>query len=318
MREIVVVGAGGIGGTVAALLARTGRCAVKVLGRPGAHIEAVARNGLRLSGLEEFTAQVTALDNPADVESCDILVLAVKAQQTASVLASTQHIAVRELAVSLQNGTAKDDALVDAFGEQIVMGAVAIVAGELPGPGEVRWTYDGMTLVGELDGSRSTRADGFAQLLVGAGLNAASTESIVSATWTKTVGWVPIGLFATLTRLTNAETLSNVAIASEYVRLLHELAALAAAQDVELQDFGPFHVRTWTNAPCEQAIELVRRSPLASSGSTHSALQDIQRGQPTELSGIIGPMLADGKRLGVPLPGVRALYAALMGLEETL
>ena len=62
----------------------------------------------------------------------------------------------------------------------------------------------------------------------------------------------------------------------------------------------------------------MRHSPLAGSQATHSACQDILRGQPTEFSACIGPMLEDATARGVALPTVQALYAALMGLERTL
>lgn len=318
MKQIVVVGPGGIGGTVAALLARTGRCAVTVAGRPGPHIDAIRQRGLRVGGLEEFTADVTAVDDPGRIDACDILILAVKTQHTEAALERTRHIHVRELAASLQNGTAKDEALADACGAAAVIGAVAIVAGELPRPGEVRWTYDGLTLLGELDGTRSPRVDGLAHLFADAGLTTQATDEIVSATWTKMVGWVPIGLFATLARLTNADTLSDPTIAREYVGLVRELSALAAARAVALQDLGPFHVATWNRGAVPEAAELVRQSPLASSTSTHSALQDVERGEPTELGAVVGPMLIDAERHHVPMPGVRALFAALMGLERSL
>ena len=65
MTHIVVVGPGGIGGTVAALLARTGQCKITLLGRPGAHVEAIPSSGLKFTGAEEFTVAVEVVDDPA-------------------------------------------------------------------------------------------------------------------------------------------------------------------------------------------------------------------------------------------------------------
>ena len=69
MKKLVVVGPGGIGGTIAALLARTGECEVTVVGRPGPHINAIKENGLRLTGLKEFTVPIEATDNAKSIRS---------------------------------------------------------------------------------------------------------------------------------------------------------------------------------------------------------------------------------------------------------
>ena len=127
-----MVGPGGIGGTFAALLARSGACNVTLLGRPGAHVEALRRDGLALEGLDEFTVDVEALDDPTRVKACDALIYAVKAQDTE---AATSHGDVRVLATSLQNGVVKDEQLAATFGAERVVGALTVVAGERPEPG---------------------------------------------------------------------------------------------------------------------------------------------------------------------------------------
>ena len=314
----MVVGPGGIGGTSAALLARTGACNVTVLGRPGPHVEKIRREGLRLEGLDEFGVEVEALDDPSQVKACDALIYAVKAQDTESALAATSHIEVRVLATSLQNGVAKDEQLATAFGAERVVGALAVVAGERPEPGVVRWTYDGGTRVGELDGSSSARLEWLLDLLQKGGLKSELSSEIVAATWTKLVGWAPIGLLASLSRLGNAAVLSNGGLAREYIGMVRELAGLAASRNVSLIDLGPFHVRTWLGQSDAEAMGSVMSSSLATSDSTHSALQDIRRGSPTELGALLGPLIADAAPRSTPLVRVAALYAALMGLEETL
>jgi ketopantoate reductase len=59
-------------------------------------------------------------------------------------------------------------------------------------------------------------------------------------------------------------------------------------------------------------------SPLASSRSTHSALQDVTKGMTTEFNACVRPMIDEARRLGVRLPGTQLLFATLMGLEASL
>ena len=71
-------------------------------------------------------------------------------------------------------------------------------------------------------------------------------------------------------------------------------------------------------APLEEAIEKVLISPLSGSQSTHSALQDIQKGIPTEFQACVGPILEEAQALSIPMQRVQIMYATLMALEATL
>ena len=319
MKKLLIVGPGGLGGTIAALLARKGECDVTVVGRPGAHIDTIQRQrALRLTGLQEFAVQIDATDDPKSIRECDILIYTVKAQDTEAALTMTEHIQVRDFVASLQNGAVKDELLVDVFGSEKVLGGLAVVAGERPAPGVVNWTYDGGTQFGELDGGTSERVDEIVNLFQNAGLITQASDAILSATWSKMVGWIPIGLLATLSRQTNAGVFSNRQLAPEYLGMVRELQALAAAKGIPLMDLGPYHVETWCQGGAEEAIEKVLTSPLAGSQSTHSALQDIQKGIPTEFEACVGPILKEAETLSIPMQRVQIMYATLMGLEDTL
>ena len=251
MKKLLIVGPGGLGGTIAALLARKGECDVTVVGRPGAHIDTIQRQrALRLTGLQEFTAQIDATDDPKGIRECDILIYTVKAQDTEAALTMTEHIQVRDFVASLQNGAVKDELLVNVFGSEKVLGGLAVVAGERPMPGVVNWTYDGGTQFGELDGGTSERVDEIVNLFQNAGLITQASDAILSATWSKMVGWIPIGLLATLSRQTNAGVFSNRQLAPEYLGMVRELQALAAAKGIPLIDLGPYHVKTWCPGGC--------------------------------------------------------------------
>ncbi len=318
MKKLVIIGPGGLGGTIAALLARTGECEVTVVGRPGTHINTIRENGLRLTGLKEFTVRIEATDDTKRLRECDILIYAVKAQDTQAALAVTEQIHAHEFVVSLQNGVLKDEMLAGVFGRERVVGALAVVGGERPAPGVVKWTLDGGTLFGELDGQSSDRVHGIVDIFQRAGLDTQASNEIVSATWSKMVGWTPAGLLGALSRQNNAGVFSNRLLATEYVGMVRELSALAAAKGIPLIDFGPFHIKTWCRGDAKVAIEKVIASSLASSQSTNSALQAIQKGQTTEFSACLGPLIEDARQHAIPMPRIQVLYSTLMGLEETL
>src|SRR5437773_7552903 len=82
--RICVVGAGAIGGLLAAKLHAAGE-EVTVIAR-GRHLEAIKKDGLRLvDGEIEITARVAATDSVAEAGKQNLLILAVKAHQIADV-----------------------------------------------------------------------------------------------------------------------------------------------------------------------------------------------------------------------------------------
>jgi 2-dehydropantoate 2-reductase len=318
MSRVVIVGPGGLGSTIAALLAHKTFCEVKIAGRPGAHIEEIRKNGLRLCGLDECTVQIDATDDPSSIQDCDFLIYLMKAQDTRAALDQTKHIQVHSAAVSLQNGVIKDDLLVETFGRDKVIGGLAIAAGERPEPGVAKWTYDGITQFGEFDGTPSVRVDKIVDLFQQAGFNTEASDAVLSSTWTKMVAWVPLGLIACLAHTNNAATLADEQLTPTYMGLVREFSTLAAARGVPLTDIGPYHVKTWCQGSIEEAIKVVMQSPLASSQSMHSGLQDILKGRPTEFAACVGPMIQEAADRGISIPAVQLLYSVLMGLEKSL
>lgn len=318
MKEVLIVGPGGIGGTIAGVLGRHGGCRVTVAGRQGAHIDAIRKDGLRVIGLDEFIVPIEAVDDMTRIEACDILIFAMKAQDMEAALRQSAHIKVNEAVFSLQNGVIKDDLLADTFGADKVLGALSVIASGRPEPGVINWTFDGGTYFGEFDGRPSARVDALTVLFNEAGLDAQDTDMILSYTWTKVIGWIPIGLLAILARQNNAGVLGTRILAVELVHMIRELKALADLRDIPMINFGPYLMKTWCEGTVEEAVEHVMTSPLTESTSTHSAFQDIQKGRKTEFQACVAPLIEEAEQQGIEMPRTQAMYAALMGLEMTL
>ena len=84
--NITVIGAGAIGGHIAAKLAGAGE-SVKVVAR-GEHLKAIRERGLILKeGGEEIVARVEATDRIAEAGGADLVVLGVKAHQLTPIAA---------------------------------------------------------------------------------------------------------------------------------------------------------------------------------------------------------------------------------------
>src|ERR1051325_11949866 len=103
--EYVVVGAGAIGGTIGARLARGGHD-VLLCDADADHVAAINQQGLTIEGpVEEFTAHPPAVSPDRLPDGLDAVLLAVKTQHTKTALdAIAPRLAPGGFVVSLQNG----------------------------------------------------------------------------------------------------------------------------------------------------------------------------------------------------------------------
>ena len=102
--KICVIGAGAIGGLLAAKLAHAGED-VSVIAR-GAHLVSTVENGLSLlEEGQEIVARVAATDRIVDVGEQDLIILGVKAHQVSAIVRDLPAIMGLQTAVlTVQNG----------------------------------------------------------------------------------------------------------------------------------------------------------------------------------------------------------------------
>lgn len=114
---IVIYGAGAIGGVLGARLADAGHD-VTLIAR-GAHLDAIRRHGLRLESPERTTTlTIAAVESPhvLAIDTDDVVVLAMKSQDTAAALAELRSVADRATpVVCAQNGVANEPAALRLF-----------------------------------------------------------------------------------------------------------------------------------------------------------------------------------------------------------
>lgn len=156
MGEFTIIGAGAIGSIVGVLLAENGH-SVAFVESDAAHVEAIRRSGLRLTGYRDVQAKVPVL-HPGEVTSpLRNVLLAVKAQHTADALAPLAPFLQPDgCVVSLQNGL-EEYRIARIVGKERTVGAFLNFGGYFKGPGEITYDGPGMFRIGELDGSRTRR-----------------------------------------------------------------------------------------------------------------------------------------------------------------
>src|SRR6202158_4984880 len=183
--RIAVVGAGGVGGGFGAALAKAG-ADVTFIAR-GAHLAAIKSAGLKVTGPrgDIHLVPTRATDDPAAIGKVDIVLFCVKLWDVESAGARIKPLIGPGTAViPLQNGIDAAERLLPILGSGAVMGGVAQISASITAPGVITQVGTFMRMIfGELDGSRSQRAEAFLALCQKAGFDATLSEQILTELW---------------------------------------------------------------------------------------------------------------------------------------
>src|SRR5262245_43669618 len=163
--QVTVVGAGAIGGTEAAHLARAGH-AVVLCDSAKAHVAAMNERGLTIRGwAEQFTVHVPAV-RPDELRGpLGVVLLAVKAQHTTGAMQTIAPLlAVDGVVVSMQNGL-NEQVIAAAVGTERTVGCLVNCSADYLEPGLIHYGGPGTIKVGELDGRITPRLEQLRDLL---------------------------------------------------------------------------------------------------------------------------------------------------------
>jgi 2-dehydropantoate 2-reductase len=307
--RIAVVGAGGIGGFIAAALARAGN-PVAVVAR-GEHLTAMRRDGLRVSSdLGEFHANVDAASDLRELGSFDAVLLTFKSHHWADVLTQLEHLSGSDATiVTLQNGVPfwyvreppprsvdPGGRIAALFPDARVVGGVVHVSGHIAEPGVVVQSGGMRYVLGDPAGGEPTlRTTALAETMRAAGLTPEVDTNIRATVWLKLVNNAGLNPVSALRGITIKPMLADPDARAEVRALmaeaLHVGVAMGVVEDVDL------------DARIDYAARLADVKT--------SMLQDRERGRRLEVEPILGALIELAERYGVDVPLARDAYRRL-------
>lgn len=147
--QLTIIGAGAIGGTIGAHMARSGHDIV-LCDVDTEYVEAINRDGLRIEGpVEEFTVRVRAITPDELPEQIEHVAIAVKSHHTNAAAELVRgRIAPGGYLVSFQNGFTAD-ILAEAVGRENLIVSFVNFGADVMGPGRVMQGNIGTFRVGE-------------------------------------------------------------------------------------------------------------------------------------------------------------------------
>jgi 2-dehydropantoate 2-reductase len=321
--RVVVVGAGGVGAYLGALLARSGRD-VLFVDRWSDHVNAINRQGLRVTGQEKFSVPAAAVrpDDPSIWPSADLLILATKTVDTADALRAVVGMNI-DCAVSVQNGLDVSEPLIAAFGADRVAGMITLISGSLMEAGSVRGFHmDRPTFIGELSGAPSRHAHHLMEAFVPTGLRLILADDIPSVRWSKLIWWIPLVVLPAAARLTWSQAYAQRDLAILYTHVQRECAAVAAAVGYEPRDYPTIEIARRLEMPFDEAVEDVlrmgREFVAQGMGSYEVAmLLDLKHERKTEADMTCGAIVQAAQRRGLAVPYAEFAWRLIRAVEGT-
>jgi len=302
--RICIVGCGAVGSLFAANLATLDDLEVWAYDLAQDHVDAINRDGLRLSGAGEVVSRPRAVSDAAALPPCDFGIVATKAMHTSAAIAATAEAFADGCVATVQNGLGNEEAIA-AHAERVIRGTT-FPAGKLVEPGHVQWDVKGDTTLGPFEPKPAPAAEieRLAAACTRAGMPTAAVADARGPQWHKVIFNAATNPIGALTGLTHGRVCENPELRELVSGLVDEGKAVAGAQGIEL------------DADPEDLIDHAARPDVAY-GHKASMLQDVEARRPTEIDYLNGGIVRFGDEHGVPTPLNRAVWSLVKGLEQS-
>jgi 2-dehydropantoate 2-reductase len=299
--KICVIGCGAVGSIFAAHLARTGEAEVWAYDVWTEHVEAIEKNGLRISGAAEITARLKATSDPKQLPLCDYGIVATKAIHTKMAIVEAAHAFDEKSSVcSVQNGVGNEELIAEHV--KYVIRGTTFPAGHPIAPGHIGYDIQGDTWIGPFEPTNTpmSRVEDLAGILTRAGMNTIPLKDARGAQWTKLIFNASTNPVGALTLLPHGAATRFGPTGQLFNDLIAEGEAVARKLGIELHGDPRQLVQKGANAPGKHRA---------------SMLQDVLARRQTEVDFMNGAISQWGDKVGVATPLNKVLWELIKGLE---
>ena len=319
---ITVYGAGAIGGTTGAALARAGHD-VLLVDSAAPHVEAINAHGITIERRDGVTTtRVPAVTPDGLGRDLALVLLAVKSHHTADVLRDlAPRLAPDGTIVSLQNGLSEEQ-IAAVVGAARTVGCLVNWAADWVAPGRILHGGHGAFVLGELDGRDTPRVRELAALL-SAVEETPVTDNIWGYKWAKLI----YGALLFATAVVDVHVYEVVerspGVKDALVSIVGEGIAVADKAGVRVLAFDEFDP-AWYRAALAGDVAARDRAmaAIAAHYRQHTKTKtgiwrDLAvRRRKTEVDGQLGMLARKGEALGVAMPLTRRLAELIRDLED--
>lgn len=302
--QILVIGAGAVGGYFGGRLAEANRDVTFLVHAKRA--EEIKAKGLQIvSPHGDLTLHPKTITAGQITRPYDVILLGVKSYALSAAMDDfAPAVGPETMILPVLNGMRHIDLLIARFGKQAVLGGVCLVATEIDPQGRIRQLADFQKLIyGELDGQSTPRLQKLDETLRNAGFDAVVSSHILQDMWEKWVQIASVGVLTCLLRGNVGEIVAIPGGADISRSVLRECSGIARA----------------CGHPPSEAFLDGQTAQLTAEGSplTSSMYRDLKKGAPVEVDTILGDLLERGRKFGLTPPILQAAFVNLSIYQRT-
>ncbi len=301
--NIVVIGAGGVGGYFGGRLAKAG-FNVTFLVR-GKHLEAIRDNGLQVKSIYgDFLVRPDVTNTINELKTPDLIMLGVKSWQIETVAKQIKPILVKDsMVLPLQNGADNADKLLSVLDRENVLAGLSRIYSKIEAPGIINHMgFEPHIVFGEYTDEKTKRVKKLKETFDIAGIKNDISENIHLDIWRKFLFITTISGIGGLTRSVFGVMREDPYVRQMIIDTANEIRSVANAKRISL-----------TDNDVNKAIASIDGIDY---NTTASAQRDIMEGRPSELENFNGYIVKQGKELGVETPVNAFIYHNLMPQER--
>ncbi|MCP4438740.1 MAG: 2-dehydropantoate 2-reductase [Aureispira sp.] len=321
--KILVIGAGGIGGVTAGVLAKAGYD-IEIICKYEEVAKKIMSTGLEIKGAKgDFAVKMPAKATVPELqEKKDLVLLATKAtdmlepaQQVLPFLKEDSKV------VSMQNGFC-EEALASVVGLDRTIGCVVGWGATLLKPGVLEMTSDGEFIIGTLDNKKEDQPIlKKLQTILNNLVPVEVSQDITGQLYSKLIINSCITSLGAICGLYLGEMLSKKEIREVFINIMREAMVVADGISLQVPVYGGkldyYKILKgngwWSNFKRHLLIRIVgmKYKKLKS-----SSLQSLERGKPTEIDFLNGHIAKKGKECGVPTPVNDLVIETIKEIEQ--
>jgi 2-dehydropantoate 2-reductase len=310
--NILVMGAGAVGSAVGGFLGQGGH-RVSLVGRDP-HMAAIRERGLRIEGIwgEHVIRGLSTFTSIQKVprEHFDLVLITTKSYDTGSAAKQVLPVlSVDSLVVSLQNGLGNVETISEIVGDHRAVGGRLIFGIRIPEPGRAEITvYADKVMLGSPSHKVDfARLEAVAAAFSEAGIPTETTLQIGQFIWGKVFYNCCLNPLSALLEVTYGELSEHSETRQMMTYVIEEIFAVAGAKGVSL---------AWQSPSEYQEILFGRLIPDTYAHHA-SMLQDVIRGNRTEIDALNGAIARMGEETGIPTP-VNLMLTQLVKAKERM
>lgn len=304
--NIIVFGAGGVGGYFGAKLAKSGN-KVTFIAR-GKHLEAIKKKGLQIKSINgNFRVFPEATNSLKEIKTKpDLIILGVKSWQIEGVANQIKSIISKETVVlPLQNGADNADRLLTVLNSENVLAGLCRIVSKVESPGIINhFEYEPEIIFGEISNEKTNRIKKIKETFDKANFKNEIADNIQLAIWKKFLFIATFSGLAALTRTPIGVLRTSTYLRNLMLKTAKEIVKIANAKNINLSKID-----------IDKTFLIYDKLDPK---TTASMQRDVMENKPSELENFNGYVVNQGKKLKIKTPINELIYQTLLPQENSV